>query len=764
MGLFSSKKKTTVGTSITRVFEDENLPDSIKSGTYRALFSGMGEPITEYVIDELENSLALKVDRLYEYAEDNYPYGLPSGEFLTATKGREEVRNILNSIEGTDVILDYCYIGPSNILHSGWQKLISSFGYNTETNELTILSQQKEYPVYLENATVVVPKDEYVNYEPGALEQWGDPPESGWTPDRDRWFAAFQLFTEHKPVLADPRVTEETLRIEFVWEEVDPSIPVDPLMPWANQGEIIRDTLDIPLSGLNTESDYFQVCYYVNSVKKYWTYEIGKGTYPVLDEVFDQQDIAGEFFPFIYFRYEKQPQNVDKSSEAYKASSWMLKYLGLDYDSLASSINENPDIADVEQAMLMLSVPASSDNDLENKYLYQFFDTWSASSDAPLFNSPTLASLFKTFTVKDDVTKGAITIKDERFQMVLSHGGIYRKSVAGTIGDIGFCTSSLEEVTVDSPYQYYMDGQILTTTMPVKVTNHVYRKQIAIGVYDEITVSNLKMRYRVYGKYEVTADKDDDILLIPLDFTITKAYNLLDKEQLYARALHFVFNSRVVTKVKWYQRSWFKSVMFVAAVVMTVVTMGQSLVALASAVATGSMAAIGMALWGILVKVALGITIGLVLRQVVKILGMDFAFVVAIVMAIKGSYDAIKAGSVAGAPFAKELLQIATGLVKAVADEIGSLIQDLLSEAESFSKYVEEQLKLLDDAKDLLKTDNFMTPFVLFGETPDEYFNRTVHSGNIGIVGIEAISSYVEMSLTLPKLHDTITIDEYTYG
>ncbi len=81
---------------------------------------------------------------------------------------------------------------------------------------------------------------------------------------------------------------------------------------------------------------------------------------------------------------------------------------------------------------------------------------------------------------------------------------------------------------------------------------------------------------------------------------------------------------------------------------------------------------------------------------------------------------------------------------------------DLLQEGKEFSLFVEEQNKLLDDAKALLQGNNHLDPFVIFGESPQDFYNRTVHSGNIGVLGISAISSYVDIALTLPKLNDTL--------
>lgn len=43
MGLFSSKKKVTVDTSVSRAIEDNLLPDSPKKGTIEGIFSDDGQ-------------------------------------------------------------------------------------------------------------------------------------------------------------------------------------------------------------------------------------------------------------------------------------------------------------------------------------------------------------------------------------------------------------------------------------------------------------------------------------------------------------------------------------------------------------------------------------------------------------------------------------------------------------------------------------------------------------------------------------------------
>jgi hypothetical protein len=70
-------------------------------------------------------------------------------------------------------------------------------------------------------------------------------------------------------------------------------------------------------------------------------------------------------------------------------------------------------------------------------------------------------------------------------------------------------------------------------------------------------------------------------------------------------------------------------------------------------------------------------------------------------------------------------------------------------------------LSMLDKAMELLEESNILNPRIIFGESPDDFYNRTVHSGNIGVASLDAISSFVAVALVLPKMNDTIGNPEY---
>jgi hypothetical protein len=294
--------------------------------------------------------------------------------------------------------------------------------------------------------------------------------------------------------------------------------------------------------------------------------------------------------------------------------------------------------------------------------------------------------------------------------------------------------------------------------MPVKV--HRYQHQISKNMYEEVLVSGLKMTYWVWGGYTTVGDETDDILLIPIDRAVTGNYEISIKEELYARSLHFVFNSKVVTKVKWYQQAWFRVVLQVVAAVVLYLTWeaggsswAQAIVKIAELEGTAAMVAIiliDMVLTGMVLKVAF--------RIFVKAFGQEVAELLIIATMVYLAFQMSTQG-LKGCPYAGELLMLSNGMQQAV---LQAKYVDLLDEQKMFELYTEEKNKELEVAEKLLETQTVLSPFTIFGEKPEDYFNRTVHYGNIGTLGITAISSYVDMALTLPKIQDTL--GEEIYG
>ena len=734
------KTRTSVGTSVSRAIEDALIPNSIRKAIENSVIQNT--EVSEYMVAGLADGLASRCHRMYDFAARGlYAHGRPSGNFYTpAETGEDEVLTVLRGIEGAgvDVMLEYLHYGAPNNLHFGWVRLVEDHGYDTDTNQLGELTAAKGAPVYLEDMVSVVPLADADKIDTATLAQWGISPRAGSTPERLASTGAARKLLKHSPVEYSAAATQEHLRVTYVWMAA---------------GGLQRESLTIPVTGLSETVKFFHAAYTADGVRKFFFYEDGDGAYAALDAVFDAPPSPnGSFFPFIYFRFDKKSELENTESASYKTGKQLMGHLGMDYDSVAEAINANPDIADVEQAMLMMAVPANTTNKIECRYLWDFFNDMNESRPPPeRFQFQDEGLLGSIIDAVGGFDGPGVAIQDGRFKMWLDNEGIYKRRVAGKIGRIGTYSGGYQSSPAAIDAIDPVTGETTRFTTPGGY--HFYRRQVSSAFYDEIQVVGLRTLFQIYGGHMSIGDEEDPILLVPLDKAITGRYPMTKREELYARSLHYVFNSRVTQKVKWYQTSFFRAVLIIVMIVVTVLTQGATAKELAALIAAGSYAA---AAYIVLVKILETLLIRAIFKVLVRALGTKAAFVVAVLAAVAGVVDAIDSGSLAGAPFAKDLLMLSSGLTAALDTEFQDQLLNLSKEFEDFDYWKKEQEEVLKAGRDLLGDVTHLNPFVIFGESPQDYYNRTVHSGNIGVLSIEAVSGFVETKLQLPKLQDSL--------
>jgi hypothetical protein len=194
-------------------------------------------------------------------------------------------------------------------------------------------------------------------------------------------------------------------------------------------------------------------------------------------------------------------------------------------------------------------------------------------------------------------------------------------------------------------------------------------------------------------------------------------------------------------------------------VVITVLSLGADggLGASLAAVVAGTMTVEAFA-----IAVAMNILSFLVVTAAVKLfvkaVGIEFAFIASLVAALMGAYQFLKETGTKGYLLAKDLLMLSSNLSSGIQAEVQDLLADVYREMSNFSSLADEQQKKLDEARDLLYSKNVFSPLILIGESPTDFYQRTVHSGNIGVLGVTAISSFVDVALTLPKINDTLGV------
>lgn len=751
MGMFSTKKKHYVDTQVVRVIEDALVPSALTTAMLNANLRDID--IVEAVKEQISTGSATNFKKMYRYAEKGkYFYGLPDAKVISSNDGLAAAEAALVAEVGGPITLDYMYFRPLNNTHAAWKLIYEAGAYSPVTNQLPALSEAKGYPVYLEKIVAIHGYVAGQLPEKTAIGVWGGSASAGATTYTPEWSTGelqnLSIAQENKFVLG----ANEAAEIHYVWVDED--------------GEVFKEFYTYDLSAYDTDQEYYHARYTRNGVRSYWIYDPKTGGNAALNNVFSNDAFIspGTYFPFAVFRAEGANRATDAlmETEEYKTTEKMLSYIGMDFRELADSMHDDSDIANVDQAVLMMAVPIDSQNEVENEYLFKYFEDLHGRLPAAAiklvdYNAP--PNLDSQFGLSDGVRPTyAVDISDADFRMTLSFDAIEKKLRAGSIGDIGTRTNTSEAVeSLATTFDGIEDA-------PVDIGSaRVLRHQVTLGVYEEIRVVNPKLRYHIYRELGAEGGAIEGGLLIPLDYNVCKSISSLNTGELYFRSLHLVFNSHVVQKIKWYQTGWFAALLTIVAVVVTILTLGTTWKAVVAAATIG--AKVLVILKAIFVLVILPMAVGYAATEIAKVIGPEATAWLAIAAIAIGGYKGYKAGGFAESASARNLLTAANGLQTGAMNAIDILISDLMSEKEAFDAYATAQQEELDAAKDLLgladpNLDLLMfggaQPLILFGESPEFFYNRMAHTGNPGAESLNLIQNFVKNSITLPTIEETL--------
>jgi len=491
-------------------------------------------------------------------------------------------------------------------------------------------------------------------------------------------------------------------------------------------------TLDIDLSNFSLDSEYYQVWYKdpANNKWGFWSHPFSSEIYPELNAIHEAVfNDLGTYYPFTYFRYDFQAETTARQeySDPYEDQKKMLKYLNMDYDQIGDAINDSSS-EDTVHGILIFGVNPGSDDPTEQKYLYEYFNAlWYATGGKnPVYDPKAPALSEKRFS-----------IADKRFTMSFGYKAITKTSAGGVVAKVGRCTGSYSN----------------------KV--YTYRYQRTAAVYDEITVHGLLCNYKVYKGYSYTGGAGSKTLIIPLDKALVNKFNVKEREVLVARSMHYMTCTYVEIEEKWYSKGWIKWVIVIIAIVLTVFT-GNGWQLLAAVVA-GTVAVTALLIY-LVTQLVIGMIVSYVFSLVAKAIGGQLAMIIGLVIMLYGGYTYISGTTAPMSVSAQSLVSAGTNLVDAGTAQIGSEIQKIQGEMTEFSLMAEQKWAELEEVKNLLGKENLLDPFefigkeprITFGESPSQFYDRTVHSGNIGVLALDANSSFIEISLTLPKLPQNI--------
>jgi len=562
-------------------------------------------------------------------------------------------------------------------------------------------------------------------------------------------------YTNGSPVTlgTDKTITTITRTESFTFDFLDyiPSaIPVIPAEPDDTPTVVVGDDSYVP------EYDYIQACYtYVDSGTThigYLTYAYGTNTIPELEDLFSTSVAAGQFYPRLYARVNRQnlANTLSPSSSEYKSSKQLARMLGLNWQDWSKTLHDSiEDINDVQQLFLTMAVPMNTSDAAIREYLYRY---WLKTYNELTVDITTGA--LASINGKEGIT---LEVKDTAYAHYVSFSAITKHTVSGTIGSVGTYTSDYlngYEAAIAAGYAPGTGVVQYATVMPTMYSAyHTYKYQNTESTYIEIRVYSAKSVH-IFSGLSTTAIGEDGNLIIPLDRTATAYMTSKEKEILYAKSLHLFVNMVKIIKIKWYQRSGFKIVMNVVAVVIAVVTVG------AGAPLSAYLVAIVQAL---VINVAINVAIKLLIK-----LGLpkEVAAVLVFIAVLKGSGISINNLADIAKLTTIQLLQTAS-LAFQISNKVIALnMQELQKEAEVFYTESQEKQAALKQAKDLLGGEVMDAElellsshlrnqvFIKLGEMPEDFLSR--NPINVTQLSHALAENYVDIMLQPPSLADRL--------
>jgi hypothetical protein len=760
MGMFSSKKVISVSANTMNLVDVSPKPftDAILIATID------GKDLISALMKTMVNNVAANMPRIYKYARDQYTLGLPQGKALDyGNINLDAIDTILLSELGNTPLYRatgavYVDITPAIAVYP---HLINTRLYNRNSNEIAayppgLIWQQPVGPgnlnvaaankkVYLDSATegadglsidityslylerpVVVGYDDY-NYASIIELQFIREP---------------YVYIENVPLLDVPNITWGENYIVATYREYDETglIPTGPEMPWL--------------------------------------YRISSLIYPQLDPA--NTAIAGlDYFPVIPLRYENADLTAEiyQETDLYKTSKELARIAQVGIDDLAIKLNESPDVGAIDHAYVMYGVNIRTEVPESLHYLHKFFeslyDLQSSNELAYLTKIGTLGyygtAAVNTFSTSVPNNTGTFT--EHGLQLFLDYDYVKSLTSVGIVGDgrVGKITKTFieyqEQILVGYDYDEYGGSTpkyIINTKGAMILT-----LQASINIIHKIEVYGLELRNLIYkGRSEHTSmldvirNENENNLVIPLQYQLAQSFPLKLRNPIYADALLIVLNSYQVTKLKWYQSSWFKIIIIIVAIVLTVLAIISGQAWLAKIIADGVLALLVAVAVAALINIAITLAARFIVDQYGDKLGVVGA-VIMVIVAVVIYFFAPSASREFMMASAQMLLQGASALVSATNEFLIEAAQEILSEYEAFTSLYNEAKKELEVSADLLKNKVDLNPLmfarperlrIVPNETPDGFYKRCLElPSNTMHVIHEEIPNFFTARLTLSR-------------
>lgn len=700
MGIFS-QTDVAVGTALSPLLEEQ--PNFVQEELIASVRTGV--PLVQVQKNSLLNGITAQAKGLLNLAKSSYVYGLPEASTPVYIINQEETIAEVESILGVSIVPDISVLDYPIAEVFALDHLLTYRDYDPVTNVVGVYTNETVICTY-QGARIVTRNGIDVLH-------------------------IYLYFNSRNPSY---RTLQTTIPIDTTLLHYQFTYYEDGDNPANTKVLIIpSNTLTYPYFNLDNRpitgdtSEYLPV------------YPIKQNDVYIQD--YDTPEAAG----------------ANITEELYTGVRLALSRLTMNLEEFTDSIREAEDSDDLSDCFLMFAVDINSEDPVRIKYMFKFLELLDSQAgiSKTKFLTRALGTVINQFDFQDDGT----------YNYSIYFNYSEKTTKTGSIGTVGTYTKEVEL----KPPLTYKKGRVSASRSASLIT---LRYQETTNTYVELTVSGLTSDtfvVRFDGKdysstktlESVSVEDEDGLkdggLYLPLNMTLVREnFSLKEQRALFTASLSLVYYAVVMRKRKWYELSIIRGIL---TIVIYAVAFKSGIASLTSLISSYG-AVIGIVIF-VLNAVVLKVAIDTVLDLLVDIFGEGIlpylAFAVVVLNVIYGD-----SGGVSGLPFADTLLELTLPILQGITRFYDEAYQDVLEETEALQEAYRDKQEELAEAEDLLNGNYDITlvqpPQVVpvFSENPTNFFFRTIHVGNPGVQTLSTISSYVENSLRLPTIEDSL--------
>lgn len=617
-------------------------------------------------------------------------------------------------------------------------------------------------------------------------------------------------------------ITERDIRNFFRLSKVETTVNVDVVVEDIGGGVDRTTTTTVTTEALIDTWSYrddTQTIYYgaVDGGTRMLLYKMG-GANSVFNALSENASSApSEFYPFIPIRINNTPIDdamyagdfYDESKKAYK------RITNEDYQEVLDSIEENPDVGDIDYAYMVFGVSLNVKSNSSKKYIYDFlkslisyqltstaayetflndrdayevaittYNVWFAAQSNPadpLYGTPRPpkpALLTPQYTT---LRLNSSDVRVESYDLRLSWITIQEEVFSGE----GRPGAMPGDVWLEAGIPDDVEIILSSNSQPVSIeTLYVYRQQDEV-TYTKLTCKGLYHENFVYDGNKVTINSSQALLeveesgfIIPMHNPTMRAMALVDSNQVSIENMFIVFNAYTVVTQSWFETGIFQVIIAVTIAVATVFFAPAGAITggiLGTNVAVGSF--IGLTgtsalLAGAAANAIAGMIVASLITEVsVKLFGEKWGAVFGVIfgyVAMQGLTSLSTSGQL-GMNWG-EMMKIDNimNLTKVGADAYSAWVRgdileiqaEMVQNEEDYNqeqKLIDEQMQALGINTGLVIDPMWFTSVLetqySTQESPQAFINRTTMVASDMIdMSLSMIYDYVEINQTLPSI------------